>query len=148
MRHSGSGVANQEKVLRVLRSAAAPMTAYAVMKSVQSSRAWRPPTVYRALKRLVDAGVVHRIESINAYVICAHDRHRGAAAVIAICRTCGGAEELAEGCVFEQLTKMTQPRGFRIEQAIIELTGQCARCAERPSVKSTTVEDARRELTG
>jgi len=148
MRHSRSGVANHEKVLRVLRSAATPMTAYAVMKSVQSSPPWTPPTVYRALKRLVDAGLVHRIESINAYVICAHDQHRGAAAVIAICRSCGGAEELAEDCVFEQLTNVAQPHGFRIEQAVIELTGQCARCAERPLAKSTTAEDAHRELAG
>src|SRR5437879_2911744 len=95
--------ANTEQVLRVLQSAEAPMTAYEVLKSVRSERPWAPPTAYRALKRLVEEGRAHRLESINAYVACSHGHHAGVAAIIAICRSCGRVEELAEDRLVEQL---------------------------------------------
>jgi Fur family transcriptional regulator, zinc uptake regulator len=124
--------ANAEQVFRVLRSADAPMTAYEVLKSVQSERPWAPPTAYRALSRLVEEGRVHRLESINAYVACAHGHHAGVAAVIAICRNCGRAEELAEERLVEQLKNTAKAHGFQIDRTVIELTGRCAPCTKRP----------------
>jgi Fur family zinc uptake transcriptional regulator len=125
MRHPRPASANTERVLDVLRSAVAPMTAYEVLKSVQSDRPWAPPTAYRALNRLVEEGRAHRLESINAYVACSHGR----------------AEELAEDRLIAQLTHIAKAHRFQIDRAVIELTGCCAPCAGRPSLSRTPADD-------
>jgi Fur family zinc uptake transcriptional regulator len=131
MPRSRPASANTERVLLVLRAAGAPMTAYAVLKSIRSDRPWAPPTAYRALNRLVEEGRAHRIESINAYIACSHDRHVGAAAVIAICSSCGRVDELPDHRLVEELKNSAKASRFQIEQAVVELTGCCARCATR-----------------
>jgi Fur family zinc uptake transcriptional regulator len=133
--------ANTERVLHVLKSAAAPMTAYEVLKSIRSERPWAPPTAYRALNRLVEEGRVHRLESTNAYVACSHGHHAGVAAVIAICRSCGRAEELAEDRLVEQLKSTAKAHGFQIDRTVIELTGRCAPCASRPFSSQAPADD-------
>src|SRR5258708_39180341 len=60
-----------------------------------------------------------------------HDHHAGIAAVIAICSSCGRAEELAENRLVEELENAAKARDFRIDRAVIELTGRCAPCASR-----------------
>jgi Fur family transcriptional regulator, zinc uptake regulator len=132
MRRPRLASANTEHVLRVLRSAVAPMTAYDILKSIRSERPWAPPTAYRALTRLVDEGRAHRLESINAYVACRHGHHANAAAVIAICSSCGGVNELPEDRLIEELKSAAGSHGFQIDRTVIELTGRCARCASRP----------------
>src|SRR3982074_3486466 len=133
--------ANTERVLQVLKSAAAPMTAYEVLKSIRSERPWAPPTAYRALNRLVEEGRAHRLESINAYVACSHGYHAGVAAVIAICRRCGRAEELAEDRLIAKLRHIAKAHRLQIARAVIELTGCCAPCASRPSLSRMPADD-------
>ena len=53
-----------------------------------------PPTVYRALEFLCREGLVHKIESLNAYVGCGAPGHASAAQFL-ICRACGTAAEIA-----------------------------------------------------
>jgi hypothetical protein len=65
------------------------MTAYEILDAVRDKGITAPPTVYRALNRLVEEGLAHRVESINAYVACAHSHHSDGAVVFAICDNCG-----------------------------------------------------------
>ena len=68
MKASRSFAANHERVLRALRQAARPMTAYEILDVLGPFGISSPPTVYSALNRLLEDGLVHRLESINAYV--------------------------------------------------------------------------------
>ena len=61
-------VSNHQQVLQLLKSARSPMTAYEILDAVRKKGITAPPTVYRALARLQEDGMVHRLESINAYV--------------------------------------------------------------------------------
>ena len=53
------------------------MSAYDLIQVLHSEGMSSPPTMYRALRQLVDAGVAHRIESLNAFVACRHEHHEG-----------------------------------------------------------------------
>jgi Fur family zinc uptake transcriptional regulator len=128
---------NQEEVLSVLRGAGVPLTAYQVLKLLRPDRVWAPTTVYRALQRLIDAGLVHRVESINAYVVCSHPHHGSGTAMFAICQGCGRVDEIAESHHMEQLKNFVGAHRFCLERATIELTGYCVDCASRLSPKST-----------
>ena len=64
-------------VLQALLSSHRPLGAYEVIDELAKSMSRPAPiTVYRALDFLMDNGLVHRIESRNAYLACAHDQDR------------------------------------------------------------------------
>jgi Fur family transcriptional regulator, zinc uptake regulator len=126
--------ANHELVLRVLLSAEAPMTAYEILGALRRYGITGPPTVYRALNRLMDSGHVHRLESISAYLACPNQHRNHGLAVFAICRNCRRVDELAEGALARHLKANATQHGFHVEAATIELMGQCASCSkDRPA---------------
>jgi Fur family zinc uptake transcriptional regulator len=121
--------ANHEQVYRVLRSAHGLMTAYEILDAVRPKGISAPPTVYRALNRLMRDGLAHRVESRNAYVACSAPHHRHDTAIFAICGDCGHIDEMHEGDVVQSLTKKLSKRGFVTDRATIEIQGRCAACA-------------------
>jgi Fur family zinc uptake transcriptional regulator len=123
---------NYQQVYRALHSAGAPMTAYEVLDAVRPHGISAPPTVYRALNRLVDEGLAHRLESISAYVACADPQHDHDSAVFAICNHCGRIDELLDASIRKRLHARAAERGFKISDTTIELRGRCASC--QPSV--------------
>ncbi len=120
--------ANHERVFNILRQADAPMTAYEVLDAARKHKISAPPTVYRALNRLIGEGRAHRLESINAYVACADAHHGHASAVFAICNDCGRVEEISEDDSLKKLIAKADARGFKVDQAVIELKGHCCAC--------------------
>src|SRR5580700_5985052 len=119
---------NYKRVYRALHSSGTPMTAYEVLDAVRPHGISAPPTVYRALSRLVDEGLAHRLESISAYIACADPQHRHDSAVFAICNRCGRIEELIDASIVKQLHTRAAERGFKVSDTTIELHGQCAAC--------------------
>lgn len=118
---------NQDEVLAALRRAKTPLTAYGILKLVKDAGISAPLSVYRALDRLIERSLVHRIESLNAYVPCTGD-HRDPA-IFTICCDCGQVEELAGDNVLCHLQEAAARRGFRIDRTMIEIEGRCASCA-------------------
>jgi Fur family transcriptional regulator, zinc uptake regulator len=121
--------ANHEQVYRVLRSARGPMTAYQILDAVRPKGISAPPTVYRALNRLMRDGLAHRLESMNAYVACADPQDRHDSAIFAICHDCGHIDEMHEASVMEHLMRKISKHGFAVDQTTIEIQGLCASCA-------------------
>ena len=81
----------RQHVFSLIWSGHQPIGAYAILEALKTDypRA-APPTVYRALDFLIEIGLIHRIESMNAFVGCTHPdkRHTGQ---FLICESCGGA---------------------------------------------------------
>jgi Fur family zinc uptake transcriptional regulator len=121
---------NHEQVYRVLRSARGLMTAYEILDAVRPKGISAPPTVYRALNRLMRDGLAHRLESMNAYVACADPQHRHDTAIFAICHDCGHIDEMHEGSVVKRLMRTISKYGFAVDQTTIEIQGLCASCSE------------------
>jgi Fur family zinc uptake transcriptional regulator len=130
MKASPSLAANHERVLHTLRQAAKPMTAYEILDALRPFGFSSPPTVYRALNRLLEAGLVHRLESINAYVTCAIKSHEHGATIFAICRDCGSVDELDESELVARLRVQAITHGFSPDETVVELRGQCAACSQ------------------
>lgn len=119
---------NQEVVLGTLREARRPLSAYQILDRTAAHGVKAPPQVYRALERLAAAGLVHRIESLNAYTFCDHAPHREEVA-FAICEHCGGVTEIALADLAAALARATAATGFGLDRAQIELRGTCAKCS-------------------
>ena len=88
-----------------------------------------PITVYRALEFLTVHGLIHRIESRNAFVACLHSHH-GRAAALLVCDGCGTVAELDAGEPLRQIEQAAAAVGFCPRRVMIELSGTCAVCAE------------------
>jgi len=87
-----------------------------------------PITVYRALDFLAAHGLIHKIESRNAYVACSH-AHEGEPAALLVCENCGLVAEFAAPAVFSALAEAARAEKFKTHRTIVELTGHCRLCA-------------------
>lgn len=118
-----------------LRSADGPMTAYQVLDAVREHGITAPPTVYRALNRLVEEGLAHRVESINAYVACSHSHHTDESAIFAICENCGLVEEIDDNKAATNLRRAAEADHFSVQHMSVEIRGLCGQCQDETSPK-------------
>ena len=86
-----------------------------------------PITVYRALDFLLAHGLVHKIESRNAFVACSHS-HEGQPAALLICETCGMVAELDAPEIFERIAQKARAQKFSPAHTVIEMSGTCGSC--------------------
>jgi Fur family zinc uptake transcriptional regulator len=87
-----------------------------------------PITVYRALDFLLAHGLVHKIESRNAFVACSHS-HEGQPAALLICEACGTVAELDAPEIFERIAQRAKAQKFSPAHTVIEMSGTCGSCA-------------------
>jgi Fur family zinc uptake transcriptional regulator len=118
----------RQRVLELVWSSHQPIGAYAILDRLkQDGRSAAPPTVYRALEFLLEQGLVHRIETLNAFVGCAQPGD-GHLVQFLICRKCGTAAEIEDRRVVEAIGRSAAERGFALEGRVIELSGLCVHC--------------------
>ena len=116
----------RRRTLEILLESHAALGAYDVLARLDAEGLGSaPPVAYRALAFLVENGLAHRIERLNAYVACdrsgaAHDP------AFLICRGCGAVAEAQGG---NPLGGAAAAAGFRVERAMVEIEGLCPGCA-------------------
>lgn len=86
-----------------------------------------PVSVYRAIDALLMAGVVHRLESRNAFFAC-HTPHGGRRHIALVCDTCGGVAEIDGTAVFGAVDADTARARFTVRSTVVEVAGVCAAC--------------------
>jgi len=118
-------------IVDALRGAGRPVSAYEIIDQLRGKATLAPQTVYRALDRLIAQGSAHRLETLNAFVACAHFSHAGAA-VFAICDTCGTVSEFEEARAVAALAAWAKKARFQTRAMTLELRGRCAACAVPP----------------
>lgn len=108
-----------------------PIGAYDILAGLGgATRAAAPPTVYRALEFLIEAGLVHRLDSLNAFIGCPDPgrRHTGQ---FLICRECRTVTELGDAEIDQLVGKKAQALGFTAVRQILEIEGVCKDCRTR-----------------
>ncbi len=130
-----------QKVLELLTRSAKPMPAYDILESLRKFGIKAPPTVYRALDTLMEKGLVHRIESINAFVACHgehHDdaghQHSHANTGFAVCRECGTTVEIHDHRLCDVIAELGKKLHFHVEREMLELMGLCESCHAKQTV--------------
>jgi Fur family zinc uptake transcriptional regulator len=118
----------RRRVLELIWQSHAPVGAYQLMEMLGRERGpVAPPTVYRAVDFLSAQGLVHRIESLNAFIGCPWPA-AGHQAYFLICGRCGMVAELADARLDTALDQVAAEAGFRVEARRIEVSGICAQC--------------------
>jgi len=116
-------------LLEMLASEPKPLGAYDIAErlGMRLQRRVAPAAAYRGLDFLVDIGLVTRLESQNAYVLCAfpdclHD------CMFLVCTSCDWVEEIFDQDVATLLENDAKYAWFVTERRVIEIQGQCKTC--------------------
>jgi Fur family zinc uptake transcriptional regulator len=121
----------RRQVLELVWGSHRPVGAYDLLQQMtDTGRKAAPPTVYRALEFLLAHHLIHRIDSMNAYLGCSRPGHPHHAQFF-ICKGCGEAAELVDRKIDNALNRDAENLGFEIENRTIEVTGTCDTCRRR-----------------
>jgi Fur family zinc uptake transcriptional regulator len=118
----------RRRVLEILLEEHKALGAYDVLaRLAKEGFGNQPPVAYRALEFLVDQGLAHRIQRLNAFTACAHMGEDHAPAFL-ICRTCHTVAEAAATTARAALEAEAAKAGFQVERTTIEALGLCPAC--------------------
>lgn len=135
--HSHELTKHQSLVLNALAREENPASAYTLLDHLRAEGLRAPQQVYRALDKLIEYGLVHRVETLNSFVACAHPHdHRHGLVVFAICDQCGQVEEFSDQAIERRLKGWSKDHAFRMSKASVKMHGTCGRCDHPPAVES------------
>jgi Fur family transcriptional regulator, zinc uptake regulator len=124
--------AQRRTVLGLLCESNRPLSAYEILDRMRDSiRNPAPPTVYRALDFLQEQGLVHKLESLHAFVGCSHPEHPHSSQFL-ICRDCGEVSEMENAAILRCLQSAASSTGFKASRPVVEILGTCAGCSRKP----------------
>jgi len=125
----------RRRVLEEIASSHHAVGAYEILDRLARKGGSRlaPISVYRALDALLEAGIVHRLESRNAFFAClvphAGDRHQ----IVLACERCGMVAEVPGEPVFQGIAGAARTAGFVPSRSVVEVAGECGRCSAAAS---------------
>jgi Fur family zinc uptake transcriptional regulator len=121
----------RRRVLELVWRNHKPVRAYEILEHLGKDHSpVAPPTVYRALDFLLDAELIHRIESLNAFTGCesGHD-HALQRSLFLICRECDATAELAGEPVDGAIARAAESVDFCVQGQVVEVFGVCPACS-------------------
>ena len=124
----------RRKVYEEIVSTHASVGAYEVLdRLAKKGTRLAPISIYRALDALLEAGVVHRLESKNAYFACRrlHQPRTGRRPLFMSCEICGNVSEADGEEIFETIDKAVRAVNFEPRVRFVEVSGTCPECQAR-----------------
>lgn len=120
----------REQVLQLVWESHQALGAYAILErlaAIEPGRRLAPPTVYRALEFLQENGLVHRINSLNAFIGCQHPQESHQTQFL-ICRHCASVVEIVDADASTAIEQAARGAAFAPESVFVEITGLCPAC--------------------
>ncbi len=118
----------REKVYELLLSKESSVGAYDLLDDLKlTETSAKPATVYRTLDFLLEFGLIHRLESTNAFVACHHFDCSHPVQFL-ICDSCGQVQEIQSEGLKATLDKQAHSLGFKVTKQTIEAHGTCSLC--------------------
>ena len=115
----------RKQILEMLWQSHQPRKAYDLLSELtRLDPTAKPPTVYRALDFLLELGLVHKVESLNAFIGCA-GRH---AHQYLVCQKCHDVKDIGDDGLTNLVQAKAAQKGFQVTTAVIEIKGLCANC--------------------
>ena len=118
---------NQALVFNALNKAGRPVGAYDLLDELREHGIKAPLQIYRALDRLIELRLAHRLESLNAWTPCC-DADHASAAVFVICDDCGNVEEHIDADFSSSVENIAKRSGFALKRPVFEIHGLCGGC--------------------
>ena len=123
---------NQALVLDSLNDAKGPLSAYSILDKLRDKGFKAPLQVYRALDKLKEFGLVHRLESLNAFIAC-NDAScdDSLATAFVICDNCECVQEMSDVSISNFMGALANKASVKHIKSNIELHGICNECEKK-----------------
>lgn len=119
----------REQIFRQLASHHKPISAYDLIDGLaKEGRRLAPVSVYRILEVLQGAGLVHRLESRNAFYACMTEHADAPQTITFVCDDCERVSEVIAPEAYRAVYAAAEASNFYRRRAAIEVTGQCSAC--------------------
>ena len=126
----------RREVLRIVWTNHKPVGAYDILAELRNVRQKAdPPTVYRALAFLSSHHLLHKIESLNAYVGCSYAGENHACQFF-ICEKCHNCLEQQDGEISSAIARGAENLEFSISSQTVEVLGVCPACRENRPIQT------------
>jgi Fur family zinc uptake transcriptional regulator len=121
----------RRQVLEIVCRAERPVGAYEILDALRDLGKKPAPTmVYRALDFLLEQGLIHRLQTLHAFIGCTHPEYPHASEFL-ICTDCGRVRELEDAQVQFSLVEAAAQTGFAVARRVVEVIGTCAHCTPK-----------------
>lgn len=121
----------RRRVMELVCSGHVPIKAYDILNQLQQEgQAPHPPTVYRALEFLLKQGLIHRLESLNAYVSCTHPQAPHSECYFLVCSICGEYQECCSDRLNRAIGRTVKDKQFHAARVTLEVHGRCRSCTK------------------
>ena len=126
------------KVLKILLQATEPLSAYDIADQFKSvfAEPLSAMSAYRMLDFLMQANLVHKLETSNQYLACSHIscEHEHELPQFLICDQCHTVKEIGLGKqLLKELKGSIEKTGFVLSNQQLELHGVCGDCHAKQS---------------
>lgn len=129
----------RRKILEEIASSHHAVGAYDILDNLaRKGDRMAPISVYRAIDALLEAGVVHRLESRNAFFACHATHAEPSRQVVLACELCGLVAEVDGEKIFKALTAAADAVHFKPRRQVVEMTGLCRNCQQPAAAMQTT----------
>jgi Fur family transcriptional regulator, zinc uptake regulator len=119
----------REQVFRRVATSHKPVSAYDLIEALaEEGRRLAPVSVYRILDVLQSAGLVHRLESRNAFFACMTEHPALPQSITFLCEICEWVSEVDASDALRAIDRASEASGFHSRGAVIEVSGICADC--------------------
>jgi Fur family zinc uptake transcriptional regulator len=119
----------RHQVLKLIWDSHKAVKAYDLLEWIRPlQKTAKPSTIYRALDFLIKQGLIHRVESLNAFVACSCSEHQHDSLLL-ICKHCNEVEERPAPKVMDALAQELNQSGFVLQSKALEAQGICGRCS-------------------
>ena len=120
-------LSHANKILNFMKRKKVPLSAYEILDGLATQGITAPTTVYRALNKLVNDKLIHKIESLNTWTLCCGS-HQNNMPIFEICKNCGNVTEHLDSNLTKTIRRLSERSGFSADNSFFEIHGQCGDC--------------------
>ncbi len=121
----------RKAVFAFLLAADRPVKAYDLLERFrEKGKRLTPATIYRVLDFLIDAGLIHKIACINAYMPCTCE-HKDSSHVFFVCEECQQVKEIEDQLLLDSMRARFSELGIELTNTAIEMRGMCSSCTTK-----------------
>lgn len=120
----------RQDVFEEIAATHASIGAYEILaKLADKGTRLAPISIYRAIDALLEAGVIHRLESKNAFFACRRLDHRtGRRPIFLSCEKCNAVQEVDSEGIFDTIDRLARDAAFQPRVKFVEVSGLCRSC--------------------
>lgn len=117
-------------ILSYLSHQEKPQSAYDILDVLRDEGAKAPMQIYRALAKLEEAGLAHKLPKSNGWIAChGHHHHDDAHHLVLLsCQSCGTVAEHEDKTLQSALISLAKKSQFDAPAQTIEVDGTCRPC--------------------